>query len=248
MADGKAYAAQAHRLQNNLLAALHEEDWSKLKPHLEVRVMKRAQILFEQGENVDYSTFPCDRMVASMRVISPEGTSCEVATIGREGAVGGIVSHGRAPAFTSAIVETGGAALVISTAKLEELKGSSPALRSLFARYSDCLLAQIMQGVACNALHDVEQRIARWLLSFQDRTGGEVIPVTQEDLAAALGVGRPYASRQLNALKGKGLVELRRSAIEILDRAELTRVACGCQRAVKRHFDRVLEGLYPDRS
>lgn len=246
MAGGKSGAAQSLRGQNVLLAALREDDWGKLAPWLETRCLSRGQILFEQGGNVGFSTFPCERMVASLRVVTAEGASCEVATIGREGAIGGIVSHGRAPAFTSAIVETTGTALVISTKRLDETKVASPALRHLFARYADCLLAQIMQGVACNALHDVEQRIARWLLAFQDRYGGQVVPVTQEDLAAALGVGRPYASRQLNALKAKGLVELRRNAIFICDRTQMARVSCGCHRTVRRHFERVLGGLYPE--
>lgn len=239
-------AVAVHRDQNSLLAALNDSDWRLLAPHLEARELARDEAIFLQGEQVAGSTFPCGRMVVSLRIDQADGMSCEVGAIGREGAVGGIVSHGRVPAFTSAVVETGGAALCVASAKLESLKSASPAVNRLFARYADCLLAQIMQGAACNALHDVEQRIARWLLSFQDRYGGDVIPITQEDLAATLGIGRPYASRQLKTLKNKGLIELRRGSIRICDRAQVERASCDCYRAVKSHFETVLTGLYPD--
>ncbi|HEY8579419.1 MAG TPA: Crp/Fnr family transcriptional regulator, partial [Beijerinckiaceae bacterium] len=207
---GSSNQSGIRRDQNALLSALKDDDWDLLAPHLEAREFARHEAIFIQGDDVGSSVFPCGRMVVSLRVDDVQGVSCEVCTIGREGAVGGIISHGRAPAFTSAVVETNGGGFAVPTARLEKVKAASPSFDRLFARYADCLLAQIMQSAACNALHGVEQRIARWLLTFQDRFGGDVIPVTQEDLAAALGVGRPYASRQLKALKQQGLIDLRR--------------------------------------
>ncbi|MDB5569265.1 MAG: Crp/Fnr family transcriptional regulator [Hyphomicrobiales bacterium] len=241
----RSNTVQAARDHNSLLSALSESDWDMVAPHLECRDFRREDAIFRQGDNVTSSTFPCGRMVVSLRVEGSDGIDCEVCTIGREGAIGGIVSHGHVPAFTSAIVETKGSALCIPSDRLEHLKQSSPAVRGLFARYADCLLAQVMQGAACNALHDVDKRIARWLLAFQDRYGGDVVPVTQEDLSAALGIGRPYASRQLRMLKQRGLVTLKRGAIEIRDRAEVERAACQCYGAVKSHFSTVIAGLYP---
>ena len=235
----------AQRQQNGLLTALRDKDWDLIAPHLEAREMRRHDVIFVQGDDVNMSVFPCARTVVSMRVDDSDGVSCEVCAIGREGAVGGIISHGRAPAFTSAVVEGPGLVLAIPTARLEAAKEASPSVTRLFARYADCLLAQIMQSAACNGLHGVEKRIARWLLTFQDRVGGDHIPVTQEDLAAALGVGRPYASRQLKAMKQQGLIALRRGSIEICDRGDLERAACDCHRVVKEHFETVLAGLYP---
>lgn len=238
-------ASPARGARNALLNALREEDWLLLRPHLEPHAFTRGQTLFRQGEHVDHATFPCERLVLSLRVTSAEGLACETASIGREGAIGGIVSQGDAPAFATATAQTNGAAWRIATTRLDELKTQSPALRHLFARYADALLAQVMQTAACNALHEADQRIANWLLAFQERVGGDDAPVTQDDVAVALGVGRPYASRRLNDMQARGWVRLRRGAIRICARAELQRASCGCHRAVRKHYEAAMGGLYP---
>ena len=122
------------------------------------------------------------------RIAMRDGRSAEVATVGREGAVGGVVSSGFLPASTNAVVQIGGPVLRLDALRLQEVKRSSPALRNLFTHYADCLLAQVLQSVACNALHPIESRCLRWLLTFQDRLGTPVLPVTQEMLAEMLGV------------------------------------------------------------
>ena len=238
-------SVEAWRSCNRLLGNLRDDDWSLIAPHLEYGDFSHGDVLFSEGEDVGRCYFPCDGMVASLRISDASGAVCEVCAIGREGAAGGIISHGHAPAFTSAVTAAPGPALSIATSKLEAAKRQSPSVERLFARYADCLLAQIMQASACNALHDVEQRIARWLLGFDDRLGGARIPVTQEALAAALGVGRPYASRQLKSLESKGLIKLRRGAIEIQDRAAVERHSCTCYKSVRDHFKTVISGLYP---
>ena len=236
---------EARRQCNRLLTILRDDDWRLIAPHLEHVEYAREEILFSEGEDVTRCCFPCDGAIASLRVSDSDGAVCEVCTIGQEGAAGGIISHGRAPAFTSAVVASPGSMLSIPITKLDAVKAKSPSVERLFARYADCLLAQIMQATACNALHDVERRIARWLLTFDDRLGGGQIPVTQEALAAALGIGRPYASRQLKSLEAKGLIRLRRRAIEIQDRGAVEQYSCACYHAVRNHFATVVSGLYP---
>lgn len=236
---------EASRQGNRLLTILRNDDWLLIRPHLELVEFSRDDVLFSEGEDVVRCCFPCDGAIVSMRISDPQGAICEVCTVGQEGAAGGIISHGQAPAFTSAAVAVPGSMLCIPTVKLDAAKQDSPSIERLFARYADCLLAQIMQATACNALHDVEQRIARWLLTFDDRLGGGHIPVTQESLAAALGVGRPYASRQLKALENKGLIRLRRGAIHIEDRNAVEQRSCTCHGAVRDHFAAVISGLYP---
>lgn len=243
---GRSNFIEGARPQNGLLASLRDADWQEVARHAEPQHLSLDERLFEQGEQVTHCFFPCGGTIVSLRLQSADGTTCEVGTIGREGAAGGMVSHGEAPAFTTASVAAAGLALRIESGALEELKLANPHVRRLFARYADCLLAQIMQAAACHALHDVEQRIARWLLAFHDRHGALTIPVTQETLAAALGVGRPYASQQLKKLEAKGLIRRRRGAIEIVDRRLVERDACECYGAVKGHFLTVLSGLYPN--
>lgn len=245
MNSGGSNSVEAKRQCNRLLASLRDEDWRLLAPDLEYCEFGLEETFFSQGDDVVRCCFPCGGTIISLRIADSEGAVCEVCTIGCEGAAGGLISHGHAPAFASAVVAAQGEALCIPIPRLEKAKQASHTLQRLFARYADCLLAQIMQSSACNALHDVEQRIMRWLLTFEDRLGGGRIPVTQEALAAALGVGRPYASRQLKALESKGLVRLRRRAIEISDREEMEHLACNCYEAVRTHFTTVITGLYP---
>jgi CRP-like cAMP-binding protein len=164
----------------------------------------------------------------------------EVATIGQEGAVGGIVSAGHKPAFARTVVEIGGLALHMPTDQLEEAKRRSHSLRDLFCRYADVLLAQTLQSVACNALHTIEERCSRWLLATQDRVPTRDLPVTQEFLAELLGVQRTTVSAAAQALQRKGLIHYRRGQITIADRVGLEEAACECYAAVEKHFRAVL--------
>jgi hypothetical protein len=120
----------------------------------------------------------------SMIIDLEDGRSVEVASIGKEGAVGGIVSCGHVPAFARAEATVGGPAARVPMRVIEQAKASSGHLRNLFCRYSDYLLAQIMQSVACNSFHSIEQRAARWLLTAQDRAGDR-LELTQEALGRA---------------------------------------------------------------
>ena len=118
-------------------------------------------------------------------------------------------------------------------------------IRDLFSRYADCLTAQIFQAGACNAAHSIEQRTAKWLVSAVERTGGPDIPLTQDQLAAMLAVGRSYISRVLRAFKQRGILETRRGALYISSIEELRALACECNESVRAHFDEVLDGVYP---
>src|SRR5690606_28034070 len=128
-------------------------------------------VLHEPGENVRFAYFPRGASLISYLVILNDGRAIETGLVGREGAVGGIVSQGRLPAYSRAEVQLGGAFYRIDLHHLEEAKARSLTLRYLFARYADCLMAQIFQSVACNAAHSIEQRTAKWLLAAVERTG-----------------------------------------------------------------------------
>src|SRR4030081_4103212 len=106
-------------------------------------------------------------------VSNEDGREAETILGGREGAVGGIVSQGYLPAYTRIIVKFGGPFVRLSVGKLEAAKTNSPSLRNVFARYADCMLAQIFQATACNAIHSIEQRTAKWIISAMERTNGD---------------------------------------------------------------------------
>jgi CRP-like cAMP-binding protein len=229
----------AHRA-NRLLAALSQRDFAVLEPHLEPIALARGKVLFEPGDDVTTTYFPCHRTMASLLIVTRDGREVEAATIGREGAVGGIVSEGHKPAFGRAVVQIPGAAYAISTSHLEAAKTGSPRFGDLFSRYADALLAQMMQGVACNALHRADERCARWLLATHDRAGDNIIHLTHESLAEMLGVQRTTVTAVTGDLQARGLIRTHRGGVEVIDRPGLERAACECYAAVEEHFARLL--------
>lgn len=233
---------------NLLLASLKPQDRALLEPHLEVIEMHRGDVLFEPGEDVALTHFPSAGSMISLVLLTQDDHAIEVATIGQEGAVGGIVSAGHKPAFARSVVEIGGVGLRMDTEHLEEAKKQSHSLRDLFSRYADVLLAQTLQSVACNALHTIEERCCRWLLATQDRVATRDLPVTQEFLAELLGVQRTTVSAAAQALQKRGLIQYRRGQITIADRAGLEEAACECYAAVEKHFRAVLPDVKEARS
>ena len=175
----------------------------------------------------------------SLTVELSGGRSAEVASIGREGAVGGIVSCGHAPAFSRAEVLVPGPAFKVSMKSLEEAKNRSPFIANLFCRFSDYLLAQVMQSVVCNAFHSIPERAARWLLHAQDRAGDR-IELTQEAFAGLLGVQRTTVNAVVRELSSEGLIATGRGTIRVIDRAGLERRSCECYERLQEHFDGVI--------
>lgn len=228
------------RVANRLLAAIAPRDMELIERHLETVALPRGRVLFEPGDDVVTTHFPCHKTMVSLLIVTRDGREVEAATIGREGAVGGIVSGGAKPAFGRAVVQVPGSALAIPTAILETVKIGSPSFADLFSRYADALLAQLMQSVACNALHSVEERCARWLLSTHDRAGDHIIQLTQESLAEMLGVQRTTVTAVVHGLESRGLVRRHRGRVEIVDRKGLERASCECYGAVEAHFATML--------
>jgi CRP-like cAMP-binding protein len=231
---------------NNLLRALRPDDLALLTPKLVALDLPAGEILYEPGDLVRFVYFPCGPSLASFMIPLPDGRGVETALIGREGAIGGIVSQGRLPAYARALVQYPGPFLRMQSSELEEAKMRSLTLRYLFARYADCVMAQIFQSVACNAAHSIEQRTAKWLLAALDRTGTRDVPLTQEQLAGMLGVGRSYVGRVMQALKGRGALETRRGSVRVSRLKVLEAAACDCNSAVREHFEQVLGGVYPN--
>jgi hypothetical protein len=234
------------RPYNNLLRRLDRADFALVEPYLSAGQTKAHDLLYSPGDDVEIVHFPCGPSLASYLVPNEDGRDVETILVGREGAVGGIVSQGYLPAYTRIVVKFGGPFVRLPIARLEAAKTKSASLRNIFARYADCMLAQIFQSTACNAIHSIEQRTAKWIVSAMERTDGdEMVPLTHEQLATLLGVGRSYASRVIQTFKAEGVLETRRGAILVRNRDALQMRACLCNESVKNHFEEVLRGVYP---
>ena len=231
---------------NNLLRRLNDADFALLAPHLAEADAPRSELLYSPGDDVETVHFPCGPSLVSYMVPNEDGRDVETILIGREGAVGGIVSQGFLPAYTRIMVKFAGPFVRLPVGKLDAAKAKSRTLSNVFARYADCMLAQIFQSTACNAIHSIEQRTAKWIISAMERTDGEeVVPLTHEQLATLLGVGRSYTSRVIQTFKAEGILETRRGSILVRNPAALKTRSCPCNEAVKDHFEEVLRGVYP---
>ena len=238
-------ATHAQLRQNTLLAVLLDEDRTRLEPHTLAFDMPAGSVLHHAGQDVVDTWFPCASALAAFCISNAEGQSVDVGFVGREGALGGIVSNGHIPAYATVVVRSPGTFLRIKTSALEQAKVDSLPLRHWFSRYSDCLLAQIFQTAACNATHTIKQRIAKLILGGYARTGETAFPMTQEQLADMLGVGRTFVSRVIGGMRAEGIIESRRGTMIIRDVAALRIEACTCAEAIEDHFDTVLHGIYP---
>jgi hypothetical protein len=232
--------------QNALLAKLQENERKRLLPHLMVFDLKSNDILQDAGRDVVHTWFPCGSAQAAFTIwVDENNPAIEVALVGREGAVGGIVSNGNVPAYATSQVRSSGKFLRIKTSALEEAKLDSIALRHWFSRYSDCLIAQIFQTAACNATHTIIQRTAKWLLAAAARTSDAEVEMTQERLAEMLGVGRTFVTRIVAQLRAEGVIATRRAVFVVKDEGALREKSCRCTTSIEMHFDTVLHGIYP---
>lgn len=236
----------SHRPNNNLLRALSATDFELVRPHLRCESRAAGDLLYRPGDHVGSAYFPCGPSLVSYEVTDGDGRGVETVLVGREGAVGGIVSSGFLPAYCLINVKFEGPFVRVPILNIQAAKDRSPSFKNLFARYADCLMAQMFQATACNAIHSIEQRTAKWIAAAMDRTGDTVVPLTHEQLAAMMGVGRSYTSRVLQAFRHEGILTTRRGALIVDDADKLRQRACRCNEAIKDHFDIVLRGVYPE--
>lgn len=224
---------------NRLLSTFSREARALIEPFATAVELEAGDSVLQRGGQVHSSLFPVGATMVTLTVELVGGRSTEVASIGREGAVGGIVSCGHAPAFSNAEVLVGGPALRVPMEALEDAKGRSHFISNLFCRYSDYLLSTVMQSVACNTFHSITERAARWLLQVQGRAGDR-IELTQESLAALLGVQRTTLNAVIKAFSSEGLISTSRGTVRVIDRAGLKRRSCECYERLQDHYAAVI--------
>lgn len=228
--------------QNLLLAALPEVDRERLLPTLEVVPLKLKELLHKPGESIEYVYFPGGGFCSIVTVLQ-DGGMVEVATIGREGMVGVHAVLDGKPLASAAMVqgETDTCYRMTANAFRREMDRRG-AFYDLLTHYAQALVGFIMQSTACNAVHSVEQRLARWLLMAQDRMGTDEFPLTQEFAAMMLGATRPTVSVVAGTLQRAGLITYHRGHVTVLNREQLESASCECYRATTDLLRAVTDG------
>lgn len=230
----------APRVGNRLLAALPPADLALLAPHLRKVPLLRDAVLVRSGDRIEHLYFPCSGAVALIMEL-PNGQTAATAVIGNDAAVGLMTAFGPGRSPVTAVVRVAGTALQISPARFQEMLERSPVIAKAVQLLSRALMTQFQHVAACNALHSVEARLARWLLHIHDRTeGGDILPLTQETLSELLGVRRTTVTHVVSALRAsRAIKSSRRGQLEI-DRRRLEVVACECYKVMGRRIDRIV--------
>jgi CRP-like cAMP-binding protein len=226
---------------NRLLRALSRDDLDQLLPHFEPLALPVRLVLYEAGAPMTHAYFPT-RGMASLVNEMEDGT-VEVGTVGNEGMVGTPILLYSTSLTTRAFIQLEGEGYRIAAEPLRALIKRSPAAERMFYRYTQSMFDQLAQWVACNRLHTLEARCARWLLMTADRAGGESFTLTHEFLSYMLGVHRPAVSLVASELSQRGLIKYRRGQVSVVDRPGLEAVSCDCYPIARR----ALEQLFDDR-
>jgi CRP-like cAMP-binding protein len=229
-----------HDLRSNrLLGALEASSRRRIDPHLEPVESKLGDMICDAGGLLKHAYFP-QGSVLSLLTVLENGAVIETANIGREGAFGLFAAMYSRVSFNRCIVQLEGPMVRCPIELLQYEFKNSEHVRDLFVSYSETLLSQVQQTVACNSMHTTEERICRWLLMMHDRAGGEALPYTHEFLSHILGANRKSVTLAAQSMQTAGLISYRRGTMQVLDRAGLEKASCECYAIVKERFDAFL--------
>jgi CRP-like cAMP-binding protein len=231
--------AARHRTPNRLLAALPPDDLGRLSPCLERVSLTVKQALVEPNRPIEHVHFVEAGAVSLIAGTKGKGLT-EVGLIGREGMVGLPVVLGVETSPHRAMVQVAGDALRMSAGDLRQAMDDIEPLRGLLLRYAQAQMVQAAQGAACNGRHNLDQRLARWLLQAQDRVDGDEVPLTHELISHMLSVRRSGVTVALGALEASRIIGARRGRVAIHDREKLEQASCECYGIVKAEFDKLL--------
>ena len=225
--------------KNRLLAALPEESYQALFPHLEPRSLPLGMAVYESGAAQHHVYFPTDCIVSLLYVLA-DGASAEIAVTGCEGLVGIALFMGGETTPSRAVVQSAGQGYRIKAAVLKRKFEEGGALQLLLLRFTQALITQMTQTAVCNRHHAVDQQLCRWLLLSLDRLPANELVMTQELIANMLGVRREGVTEAAGKLQADGLIEYSRGKITVLNRTKLETRVCECYGVVKKEYDRLL--------
>lgn len=224
---------------NQLLDALEPASRKRIDAHLKPVKFKLGDVVSEAGGLLKHAYFP-QGAVLSLLTVLENGSAIETANIGREGAFGLFAAMYSRTSFNRCLVQLEGEMVRCPIELLQSEFKHSEHVRDLFVSYSETLLSQVQQTVACNAMHSMEEKMCRWLLMMHDRAEGKVLTYTHEFLSNMLGANRKSVTLAAQSMQSAGLISYHRGKMQIVDRPGLEEASCECYAIVRRRFDEFL--------
>jgi CRP-like cAMP-binding protein len=231
---GERTNAAGKAVSNIILLSISDSDYSLIRPHLEYLSLPNHLVLHEAGGKLDFAYFP-NRGLISLVVVMKDGRTAEAGIVGNEGFTGTLAAVGLRRGSLQAVVQITGDGFRVAVGALQKTLESAPHLQLMLSRYAAIRGMQIAQTAACNRLHDIEQRLARWLLMTQDRVDLRSLPITHDFIATMLGTDRSTVSLAASVLQRKELIEYTRGAVKIVNRKKLEDSACECYGVIRQY-------------
>jgi CRP-like cAMP-binding protein len=239
--DGRVHSQPSERtntagkqVSNKILLSISDSDYSSIRPHLEYVSLPNHLVLHEAGGKLEFAYFP-NRGLISLVVVMKDGKTAEAGIVGNEGFTGTLAAVGLSRSPLQAVVQITGDGFRVEIGALQNILESAEHLQMMLSRYTAIRGMQVAQTAACNRLHDIEQRLARWLLMTQDRVDSGSLAITHDFLATMLGTDRPTVSLAAGVLQRKELIEYTRGAVEIVNRKKLQDSACECYGVIRQY-------------
>lgn len=230
--------------KNDLIAQLPEEDYQRILPHLELRGLRKGELLFDLGERIEHVYFPIDSTI-SLVVEMSDGYAAEMALVGAH-SMASITALADGLSYHRAVVRTQGFAYRLKATLLREEYQRAGGLMRILLLCGKHLMAQMSYSSICVRRHNVDQQLVRWLLQSADNTERLVFPVTHDDIAGMIGVRREAVTLSVQRLAAGGLIASSRGQLEVIDRKGLEDRACDCYWAVRRLAPYVSGSLFLD--
>jgi CRP-like cAMP-binding protein len=233
---GERTSADGKPVSNKVLLATPDNEYELIRPDLTYVDLPDHLSLHEPTQHIEFVYFP-NRGMVSQVVVTKDGRTVEVGVVGYEGYVGAGLAVGLSRGSVREIVQIAGDGFRMIGNALERVLRSAPQLQMILSRHSGLQGMQVSQTAACNRLHDIQQRLSRWLLMTQDRVNLAVLPITHDFIATMMGTDRSTVSLAASELQKKGIIEYIRGAVKVVNRRKLQNTACECYDVIRQFED-----------
>ena len=224
------------QVKNKVLLATPANEYELMRPDLMYIDLPSHLSLHESTQSIEFAYFP-NRGMVSQVVVTDDGRTVEVGVVGKEGYVGAGLAVGLSRSPVREIIQIAGDGFRVTASALERILRSAPRLQVLLNRHTGLQGMQVAQTAACNRLHDIEQRLSRWLLMTQDRVDSGLLPITHDFIATMMGTDRSTVSVTASVLQEKGVIDYVRGAVKIVNRRKLEKTACECYSVIRQFED-----------